>query len=152
MQTIVCLQLDFHYVIGIGAHLVIIINLAQASWCIKEVIRILLQALMKTECNYKTVQVILSISPLSMISVHSTVSPFLRVSTAIALIKNFLTIYGASIWITSCLTHKEHCITLLTCFLKKLLEAKKLSFGCFQHLQVSLKFIILGYCERILMC
>ena len=69
-----CLQLDFHYAIGIGAHLVIIINLAQASWCIKEVIRILFQDLMKNECTYNPVQVTLSVFPLNVMSVHSTVS------------------------------------------------------------------------------
>ena len=47
--------------------------------------------------------------------------------------KTLFTIYGAKIWIPFGIKHKERCITLLACFLKKLQQAKIWAFKFFQH-------------------
>ena len=115
-----------------------------------EAIWILFQALMKTECTYKTIQVTLYIAPLSVMSVNYNVSQVLWVSTKISLINICLTIYGAPIWMPFGLVHKEHCITLLACFLQKLQHSKIWDFKCFQHHQAPFQLIIMGDCEQLL--
>ena len=107
---------------------------------------------MNTECTYKPIQVTISISLLSVMSVHSTVSHIIWVSTTIALIEIFLTIYVTPIWMPFGLAHKEHFITLLVCFLKKSIKAKIWALKCFQHQQVPFQLIMMVVCERILVC
>ena len=118
----------------------------------KETIWLLLQALMKTKYTYNPVHVTLSISPLSVTSVHSIVSPVLLVSKKIVLIKICLTIYRAPIWMPFGIVHKEYCITLLINFLKKLQQDKIWAFKCFQHHQIPFQLIMMGGCNRVLVC
>ena len=107
---------------------------------------------MNTKCTYKPVHVTLSFPPLSVKSVHSSLSHDLQVSTTILLIKFCLTIYGAPIWMPFGLAHKEHCINLLACLLKKLQQATIWAHRCFQHYQLPFQLIMMGDCERLLVC
>ena len=85
-------------------------------------------------------------------SVHSNVSQVLWVSTKISLINICLTIYGAPIWMPFGIAHKEHCITLLACFLKKLQQGKIWAFKCFQCHHAPFQIIMMGDCDRFLVC
>ena len=147
-----CPELDCQYAIGLGAYLVIRISLAQAYWCIKEAIRILFQYLMKTICTYNSVQVAISFPPLSIMSVHYTVSQVLQVRTIIVLIKICLTIYGVPICMYFGIEHKEHCTDLLACLLKNSQQANIWAFKCFQYHQVPIQLIMMWYCKQLLVC
>ena len=84
--------------------------------------------------------------PLSVMSVHFTTSQVIQTSTKIVLIKMFLIIYSDPIWMHLGITRKGHCITLPTCFPKRLQRAKIWAFKCFQHHQVPFQLIIMGEC------